>query len=109
METIETLCGFNVSHGSCFRRSFLHIGSIRLSTKVLSLGNVASRSHSNLDLFLFDIYSWMLYMTLQSLGGLPLSIENDASLHVNYAQQLEHIGCWKLAIFVLLHVNETTK
>lgn len=68
----------------------------------------------------FDVYSytqnafdyrlsWMLYVTLQSLGGLPLSVENDTSLHVNFAQQLENLGYWQLAIFVLLHINEPTK
>ncbi|CAF2416481.1 unnamed protein product [Rotaria sp. Silwood2] len=52
--------------------------------------------------------SWMLYMTLQSLGSYPLSIENDACLHVNFARQLENLGFWQLAIFVLLHINEPT-
>ena len=48
-------------------------------------------------------------MTLQSLGSYPLSIENDASLHVNFAQQLENLGDWQYAIFVLLHINESAK
>ncbi|CAF0854956.1 unnamed protein product [Rotaria sp. Silwood1] len=52
--------------------------------------------------------SWMLYITLQSLGSYPLSIENDACLHVNFARQLENLGFWQLAIFVLLHINEST-
>ncbi|CAM4813455.1 unnamed protein product [Rotaria magnacalcarata] len=52
--------------------------------------------------------SWMLYMTLQSLGSCPLSIENDASVHVSFARQLEQLGLWHLSIFVLLHINEPT-
>ncbi|CAF3590685.1 unnamed protein product [Rotaria sordida] len=52
--------------------------------------------------------SWMLYITLQSLGSYPLSTENDACLHVNFARQLENLGFWQLAIFVLLHINEPT-
>ena len=68
----------------------------------------------------FDVYSytsnpfdyrlsWILYITLRSLGSLPLSAENDASLHMNFARQLENLGCWSLAIFVLLHIDESTK
>lgn len=58
----------------------------------------------------FDLrLSWILYVTLQSLGGRPLSIENDTSVHVHYAQQLEKLGYWNFAIFVLLHINEPTK
>lgn len=53
--------------------------------------------------------SWMLYITLQSLGSYPLSIENDTSIHVNFAQQLENLGYWQLAVFVLLHINESKK
>jgi hypothetical protein len=48
-------------------------------------------------------------MTLQSLGSYPLSIENDTSLHVNFAQQLENLGFWQFAVFILLHINESTK
>ncbi len=51
----------------------------------------------------------MLYITLQSLGSYPLLIENDTCLHVNFAQQLENLGYWQFAIFVLLHINESTK
>ncbi len=51
----------------------------------------------------------MLYITLQSLGSYPLSIENDTYLHVNFAQQLEHFGFWQLSIFVLLHINDLRK
>ncbi|UJR23692.1 hypothetical protein I4U23_026674 [Adineta vaga] len=51
--------------------------------------------------------SWILYITLQSLGSRPLLIENDTCLHVNFAQQLEHLGHWQLSIFVLLHINDS--
>ena len=54
-------------------------------------------------------FSWMLYATLQSLGGNPLTIENDTRLHVNFAQQLENLGFWPFAIFVLLHINDSAK
>jgi hypothetical protein len=48
-------------------------------------------------------------MTLRSLGCHPLSVENDTYIHVNFAQQLENLGFWQLGIFVLLHINESTK
>lgn len=53
--------------------------------------------------------SWMLYITLQSLGKAPLDVEYDTSLHVNFAQQLEQLGYWPLSIFVLLHIHQPTK
>lgn len=57
----------------------------------------------------FLLFSWMLYITLQSLGRDPLFVEYDTSLHANFAQQLEKLGYWPLAIFVLLHIQEPTK
>ncbi len=51
----------------------------------------------------------MLYITLQSLGSNLLSIENDAYLHVSFAQQLENLGLWQFAVFILLHINDSTK
>lgn len=53
-------------------------------------------------------FSWMLYITLQSLGSHPLPVESDTGLHVSFAQQLEHLGYWQLSVFVLLHINDPT-
>ncbi|CAF1295275.1 unnamed protein product, partial [Adineta ricciae] len=52
--------------------------------------------------------SWMLYITLQSLGSIPLSVENDTCLHVSFARQLENLGYWQLSVFVLLHIIDST-
>jgi nuclear pore complex protein Nup98-Nup96 len=74
---------------------------------IIDLGK--EKTSSLFYLLIEYFFSWILYMTLQSLGSYPLSIENDTSLHVNFARQLENLGFWQFAIFILLHINESTK
>ncbi len=48
-------------------------------------------------------------MIMRSLGAYPLSPENDTNLHIHFAEQLENLGLWKFAIFVLLHIQDAKK
>ncbi|XP_040282604.1 nuclear pore complex protein Nup98-Nup96 isoform X1 [Bufo bufo] len=48
--------------------------------------------------------SWHLWMVLQALNYTHLSEQSQGLLHASYTEQLENVGLWEWAIFVLLHV-----
>ncbi|KAM8975297.1 nuclear pore complex protein Nup98-Nup96 isoform 2-T2 [Pelodytes ibericus] len=48
--------------------------------------------------------SWHLWMVLQALKYTHLSEESQGLLHASYAAQLESVGHWEWAVFVLLHI-----
>ncbi|XP_075054497.1 nuclear pore complex protein Nup98-Nup96 [Mixophyes fleayi] len=50
--------------------------------------------------------SWHLWMVLQALNYTHLSDKSQGLLHANYAAQLENVGLWEWAIFVMLHVPD---
>jgi nuclear pore complex protein Nup98-Nup96 len=52
-------------------------------------------------------FSWHLYSVLQALHFQQLSPYHAASLHMNYASQLESVGLWHWAVFPLLHIHDT--
>ncbi|CAF1110950.1 unnamed protein product [Didymodactylos carnosus] len=68
---------------------------------LVNLFNVKSYTNNPFDYRL----SWLLYVTLQSVGAYPLSNDHDTQIHLNYSKQLEQMGLWKMSIFVLLHIN----
>ncbi|XP_069496441.1 nuclear pore complex protein Nup98-Nup96 isoform X2 [Ambystoma mexicanum] len=49
--------------------------------------------------------SWHLWTVLQSLNYTHLSEQCQGVLHASYAAQLENVGLWEWAIFVLLHIK----
>lgn len=49
--------------------------------------------------------SWHLLNVLQALEFQHLSVYQSASIHMNYAAQLESLGLWHWAIFPLLHIQ----
>ncbi|CAH2226048.1 nuclear pore complex Nup98-Nup96 isoform X1 [Pelobates cultripes] len=51
--------------------------------------------------------SWHLWMVLQALQFTHLSEERQGVLHASYAAQLENVGHWEWAIFILLHVPKS--
>lgn len=53
--------------------------------------------------------SWHLYQVLQSLQYTHLSQEHAGMLHSGFAAQLEGLGLWHWAAFVLLHIQEPTR
>ncbi|KAJ8412445.1 hypothetical protein AAFF_G00127810 [Aldrovandia affinis] len=52
--------------------------------------------------------SWHLWNVLQALNYTHLSAQRQGLLHSSYAAQLESAGLWEMAIFVLLHIPEST-
>ncbi|XP_069825440.1 nuclear pore complex protein Nup98-Nup96 isoform X2 [Dendropsophus ebraccatus] len=48
--------------------------------------------------------SWHLWMVLQALHYTHLSEQSQGLLHASYAEQLENVGLWEWAIFVMLHI-----
>nr|DBA32194.1 TPA: hypothetical protein GDO54_000004 [Pyxicephalus adspersus] len=50
--------------------------------------------------------SWHLWMVLQALNYTHLSEQSQGLLHSSYAAQLENVGLWDWAIFVMLHVTD---
>ncbi|XP_066444628.1 nuclear pore complex protein Nup98-Nup96 isoform X2 [Eleutherodactylus coqui] len=48
--------------------------------------------------------SWHLWNVLQALNYTHLSEQSQGLLHASYAEQLENVGLWEWAIFVMLHV-----
>ena len=48
--------------------------------------------------------SWHLLQILESLGYKHLSPHCRASIHISFASQLEALGLWQWAAFVLLHI-----
>ncbi|XP_027054853.1 nuclear pore complex protein Nup98-Nup96-like isoform X3 [Pocillopora damicornis] len=53
--------------------------------------------------------SWHLYQVLLSLHYTHLSERHAAMLHCEFAAQLEGLGLWHWAAFVLLHIEEPTR
>ncbi|XP_022797911.1 nuclear pore complex protein Nup98-Nup96-like [Stylophora pistillata] len=53
--------------------------------------------------------SWHLYQVLLSLHYTHLSEQHAAMLHCGFAAQLEGLGLWHWAAFVLLHIEEPTR
>jgi hypothetical protein len=53
-----------------------------------------------------SVYSWHLMAVLSSLGYNNLSPAHQASICVSYASQLESVGLWHWAIFVLCHLYD---
>ncbi|KAK7096689.1 nuclear pore complex protein Nup98-Nup96-like [Littorina saxatilis] len=53
--------------------------------------------------------SWHLQCVLQALDFHHLSPHSRASLHANYASQLESVGLWHWAVFPLLHIHHPTQ
>ncbi|XP_055893194.1 nuclear pore complex protein Nup98-Nup96-like isoform X2 [Biomphalaria glabrata] len=62
-----------------------------------------SSTPSHLDFRL----SWHLLQVLQSLQYCHLSPYHTESIHVSFASQLEALGLWHWAAFVLLHIRDT--
>ncbi|KAG9351821.1 hypothetical protein JZ751_023072 [Albula glossodonta] len=52
--------------------------------------------------------SWHLWNVLQALNYSHLSPQHQGLLHASYAAQLESAGLWEKAIFVLLHIPDST-
>ncbi|XP_038055472.1 nuclear pore complex protein Nup98-Nup96-like isoform X2 [Patiria miniata] len=50
--------------------------------------------------------SWHVLQALQALGFTHLSDQDLAHLHTSYAAQLEALGLWHWAAFVLLHIQD---
>ncbi|KAM4046585.1 LOW QUALITY PROTEIN: nuclear pore complex protein Nup98-Nup96 [Anomaloglossus baeobatrachus] len=50
--------------------------------------------------------SWHLWMVLQALNYTHLSGQSQGLLHASYAEQLENVGLWEWAVFVILHVPD---
>ncbi|KAE8628184.1 hypothetical protein XENTR_v10007381 [Xenopus tropicalis] len=50
--------------------------------------------------------SWHMWMVLQALNYTHLSGHRQGMLHASYAAQLENVGLWEWAIFVLLHIQD---
>ncbi|XP_069046230.1 nuclear pore complex protein Nup98-Nup96 isoform X3 [Lepisosteus oculatus] len=53
--------------------------------------------------------SWHLWNVLQALNYSHLSEQCQGLLHASYAAQLESAGLWEMAIFVLLHIPDTSR
>ncbi|XP_054997822.1 nuclear pore complex protein Nup98-Nup96 isoform X2 [Sorex araneus] len=52
--------------------------------------------------------SWHLWEVLRALNYNHLSEQCEGVLHASYAGQLENEGLWEWAIFVLLHINNSS-
>ncbi|XP_078401075.1 nuclear pore complex protein Nup98-Nup96 isoform X1 [Cetorhinus maximus] len=48
--------------------------------------------------------SWHLWMVLQAMNYTHLSEKHQAMVHTSFAAQLEAVGLWEWAVFVLLHI-----
>ncbi|XP_067347794.1 nuclear pore complex protein Nup98-Nup96 isoform X3 [Channa argus] len=53
--------------------------------------------------------SWHLWGVLQALHYTHLSTSRQGLLHASYAAQLESVGLWHMAIFILLHIPDHTQ
>ncbi|XP_015602178.1 nuclear pore complex protein Nup98-Nup96 isoform X2 [Cephus cinctus] len=67
--------------------------------------NPATHSVDPLDYRL----SWLVQQVLLSLGYSHISAHANALTHINFAAQLESYDLWHWAIFVVLHLKDTTK
>lgn len=63
----------------------------------------------NFTSLLVSFFSWHLYQVLQSLEYTHLSQEHAGMLHSGFAAQLEGLGLWHWAAFVLLHIREPVR
>ncbi|XP_076836867.1 nuclear pore complex protein Nup98-Nup96 isoform X2 [Brachyhypopomus gauderio] len=52
--------------------------------------------------------SWHLWNVLQALNYTHLSLPRQGLLHASYAAQLESMGLWEMAAFVLLHIPDSS-
>ncbi|GCC41721.1 hypothetical protein chiPu_0025590, partial [Chiloscyllium punctatum] len=50
--------------------------------------------------------SWHLWMVLQAMNYTHLSEKHQTMVHTSFAAQLEAVGLWEWAIFVLLHIPD---
>ncbi|XP_067889099.1 nuclear pore complex protein Nup98-Nup96 isoform X2 [Heterodontus francisci] len=50
--------------------------------------------------------SWHLWMVLQAMNYTHLSEKHQAMVHTSFAAQLEAVGLWEWAVFVLLHIPD---
>ena len=50
--------------------------------------------------------SWFLGESLRSLGYLHMSPDKRDALHLSFSAQLEALGLWHWAIYVLLHLSD---
>lgn len=66
--------------------------------------NPSTMSGNQLDYSL----SWHLLQVLKSLGYDHLSDVHQSMICTNYASQLESLGLWHWAVFVLLHIDNDT-
>ncbi len=55
-------------------------------------------------MFCIVYYSWHVLQVLQALGYSHISEHYLTRLHTSYASQLEALGLWHWAVFVLLHI-----
>ncbi|PIK59287.1 putative nuclear pore complex protein [Apostichopus japonicus] len=53
--------------------------------------------------------SWHVMQSLEALGYSHLSEKHSSHLHTSYAAQLEAMGLWHWAIFVLLHITDVNR
>ena len=51
-------------------------------------------------------FSWHLQRVLEDLGYTHMSDERHAFLQYSYSSQLEALGLWQWAIFVLMHLRD---
>lgn len=51
-------------------------------------------------------YSWHLHQVLQAIGFKHLPEIHSGHLNTSYAAQLEAMGLWHWAIFVLMHIQD---
>ena len=57
----------------------------------------------------YIIFSWHLYQILRSVGYNHLSEYYASYLNTNYAAQLEAMGLWHWAVFVLMHIEDPVR
>lgn len=60
-------------------------------------------------LFEHCFFSWHLLQVLESLGYHHLSDVHQSMICTNYASQLESLGLWQWAVFVLLHIRDDNR
>lgn len=58
-------------------------------------------------LLYISVHSWLLLQTLISLNYGDISKEAKTHVHTQFAAQLEQMGLWHWAIFVLLFIEDT--
>jgi len=52
----------------------------------------------------YHLFSWQLSHVLQALEFTHLSEYHSAMLCTNFAAQLESMGLWQWAVFILMHI-----